>query len=65
MAGSQVGGVKAAQTNKKRYGQAFYVKIGSMGGKKSRGGGFAKDPELARRAGSIGGKKSKRGKAKK
>lgn len=64
MSGSKLGGMRAAETNKKRYGRNFYVKIGSIGGKKSRGGGFAKDPELARRAGSIGGKKSKRGKSK-
>ena len=64
MSGSKLGGMRAAETNKKRYGKNFYVKIGAIGGKKSRGGGFAKDPELARRAGSIGGKKSKRGKSK-
>lgn len=38
-----------------------YQKIGAIGGRKSRGGGFA-DRELARRAGAIGGKLNKRGK---
>ena len=31
-----------------------------MGGKKSRGGGFAANPELAREAGRKGGKKSRK-----
>lgn len=60
MPGTKKGGQKAAQTNKNRYGRDFYVKIGSTGGKKSRGGGFAKNPELARIAGAKGGRASKK-----
>lgn len=68
MAGTKIGGVSASQTNKERYGEDFYKKIGQMGGKVSKGGGFAyehvgKDgltgQERARIAGSIGGKKSR------
>ena len=57
------GGKKAAKRNKELYGDDFYQKIGSMGGKISRGGGFAANPELARIAGAKGGTNSrKRGK---
>lgn len=34
MAGTTEGGKKAAKTNKKRYGKAFYSKIGREGGKR-------------------------------
>lgn len=54
------GGKKAARTNKKLYGPDFYERIGSMGGKKSRGGGFAANPELARIAGAKGGRISRK-----
>ncbi len=64
MSGTKSGGVKAAKTNKKRYGSDFYKKIGTKGGKKGTTGGFAANPELARIAGRKGGKISKRGKAK-
>lgn len=65
MAGTKEGGRKAAQTNKKLYGKNFYAMIGRKGGQNGHDGGFAANPELARRAGAIGGKKSKRGPAKK
>ena len=65
MAGTHEGGKKAAESNKERYGKNFYANIGRKGGKAGHTGGFAADPELARRAGAIGGKKSKRGPAKK
>lgn len=65
MAGTRQGGKKAAEENRKRYGSDFYARIGSIGGKAGHTGGFAADPELARRAGALGGKKSKRGPAKK
>jgi general stress protein YciG len=55
MAGTAKGGVLAAKTNKERYGTDFYKKIGQVGGKKSRNGGFAANPELAREAGRKGG----------
>jgi general stress protein YciG len=61
MAGTSKGAKKAAERNIKLHGADFYARIGAMGGKKSRGGGFA-DRELARRAGAIGGRKSRRGK---
>lgn len=60
MPGTDKGGIKAASTNKKRYGKDFYVRIGSMGGKISRGGGFAANPELARIAGAKGGRASRK-----
>ncbi len=65
MAGTKVGGQKAALTNKQRHGSDFYAKIGSKGGKKGTTGGFAANPELAKIAGRKGGLKSKRGPAKK
>lgn len=60
MAGTIEGGIKAARTNLKRYGPQFYKEIGAEGGKKSRGGGFAKNRELASVAGRKGGIKSSR-----
>lgn len=65
MPGNISGGKKAAATNKARYGNDFYANIGRKGGQNGHTGGFAADPERARRAGAIGGKKSKRGPAKK
>lgn len=66
MSGSVEGGIKARQTNKEKYGDDFYKRLGQIGGHHGRGcGGFAANPELAKIAGSKGGKKSKRGKAKK
>ena len=59
MAGNKSGGIKAAATNRQRYGLEFYKTIGRLGGLKSRGGGFT-DPELAREAGRKGGTISKR-----
>lgn len=61
MSGTREGGLKAAKTNKKRYGDGFYTRIGALGGKKSKGGAFSADPELARVAGRIGGLVSRRG----
>ena len=72
MSGNISGGVRAAKTNKKKYGRDFYQRIGALGGTKSRNCGFASDVvgedgltgfERARTAGSLGGRKSKRGKA--
>lgn len=56
MPGSIQGGIKAAATNKKKYGRDFYKKIGQMGGEKSRGGGFARNAELATVAAKVGGR---------
>lgn len=60
MAGTVAGGKRAAATNKQRYGMNFYRGIGQLGGKLSRGGGFAKNHDLAREAGAKGGKASRR-----
>lgn len=65
MAGTTVGGAKAAATNKKKYGKDFYARIGAMGGKLGRTGGFYANRELARIAGARGGRISRRGKSKK
>lgn len=60
MAGTKVGGTKAAATNKTKHGADFYARIGAMGGKKGRTGGFAANPQLARIAGAKGGRISRR-----
>lgn len=71
MAGTKEGGAKAAATNKKKYGEDFYEKIGAEGGKKGNTGGFAsdvvgKDGLTGRQRASIvgvkGGTKSRKGK---
>jgi len=63
MAGTKIGGVKAAQTNISRHGLDFYRRIGAIGGKNGRTGGFYGNRELARIAGQKGGRISRRGKA--
>lgn len=60
MAGTKAGGAKARETNKKKYGKDFYARIGSMGGKLGRTGGFYANRELAREAGRRGGRISRR-----
>lgn len=60
MAGTKIGGKKAAATNKMRYGANFYETIGRKGGQVSSGGGFAANRELAVIAGRKGGKASRR-----
>ena len=60
MAGTKAGGQAAAATNKARYGEDFYAKIGAKGGELGRTGGFYGRPDLARIAGAKGGKISKR-----
>lgn len=62
MAGTKKGGVEAAKTNKSKYGADFYARIGAMGGKKGKTGGFYANRELARIAGAKGGRISRRGK---
>lgn len=63
MAGTKVGGKAAASTNKQKYGPDFYAKIGAMGGKKGRTGGFYANRDLAREAGAKGGRISRRTKS--
>jgi general stress protein YciG len=63
MAGTKAGGEAAARTDKKKYGESFYKKIGAKGGRLGRTGGFAANRELARLAGAKGGRISKRKKA--
>jgi uncharacterized protein len=65
MAGTKLGGSKAAATNKKKYGADFYARIGASGGKVGRTGGFYANRDLARKAGARGGRLSRRGKSKK
>lgn len=54
MPGTKIGGLKAAETNKKNN-PDFYREIGAIGGKKGRTGGFYANRELARIAGKKGG----------
>jgi hypothetical protein len=69
MAGTKNGGMAAASTNKTKYGADFYAKIGAMGGKKGKTGGFASSKvgadgltgrDRARIAGAQGGRVSRR-----
>lgn len=65
MAGTKAGGLKAAITNKAKYGAEFYARIGQKGGRKGHTGGFAANPALAKIAGAKGGRISRRGPSKK
>ncbi|MDD3480700.1 MAG: hypothetical protein PHW75_00520 [Patescibacteria group bacterium] len=61
MSGTKRGGIKAAETNKKRHGANFYKEIGAKGGLKTGvKKGFAANTNLARLAGQKGGRISKR-----
>lgn len=71
MAGTIKGGKLAARTNKEKYGDDFYVRIGSTGGKRGTTGGFASEKigkdgltgkQRARIAGQIGGTISRKNK---
>lgn len=62
MSGTKSGGLKAAATNKKKFGSDYYARIGALGGKKSTIGGFYANRELASEAGKKGGLISRRGK---
>lgn len=61
MAGTKIGGLKAAAMNKLKYGDDFYKGIGLKGGRAehSKPRGFAANPELAKYAGAKGGRISK------
>ena len=61
MSGTKAGGIKAAATNKKKYGSDFYQVKGAKGGRNGHTGGFASNPALAIVAGKRGGENSRRG----
>ena len=61
MSGTKAGGLKAAQTNKKKHGKDFYARIGAEGGRNGHTGGFYADRKMARLAGALGGAVSRRG----
>lgn len=65
MAGTKIGGQKAAATNKLKRGLNWYREIGRIGGRNGHTGGFAANPELAKIAGQKGGRISRRGPSKK
>lgn len=69
MAGTKKGGALAAATNRKKYGKDFYARIGAMGGRQGRTGGFASNKvgddgltgrQRAALAGAAGGRLSRR-----
>lgn len=62
MSQTKEGGPKTVKTIKAKYGADYYSKIGFLGGKKSKKGGFFANRELARIAGAKGGRVSKKGK---
>lgn len=61
MSGTMAGGLKAARTNKLKYGKSFYKVIGRTGGSKKVKKGFAVSG-LASIAGRKGGLTSRKGK---
>jgi general stress protein YciG len=62
MAGNVLGGKKAAQTNKAKYGENYYKEIGSLGGKAKVPKGFAlMDPKKLSEISGKGGRISRRG----
>lgn len=60
MAGTREGGLKAAATNKKKYGEDFYKIQGAKGGHNGHTSGFKRGSALAREAGAKGGRASRR-----
>lgn len=63
MPGTVAGGLKCAATNKAKYGDDWYKKIGAIGGRNGNTGGFASNHTLAQLAGAKGGRLSRRGKS--
>jgi hypothetical protein len=53
-------GKAAAKTNMEKYGEDFYKRIGEIGGRRGRTGGFFANRELARTEGAKGGRISRR-----
>jgi hypothetical protein len=60
MAGTKEGGKKVALTNKQKYGDDYYKKIGAKGGANGHTGGFYANRTLASIAGRKGGLISRR-----
>lgn len=60
MAGTKQGGKIAAETNKREYGDDFYKRIGSKGGKKGTGHAFGHGKVDPSTAGKSGGRSSSR-----
>lgn len=60
MSATREGGLKAAETNKERYGSDYYKKLGRAGGQAQVPKGVAINGR-AKELGGIGGKLSKRG----
>ena len=60
MGGTRVGGIHAAKVLRDRYGKDYYKQIGAIGGRRSRGGGFASGVADPVEAGRRGGANSRR-----
>lgn len=64
MAGNRIQGIRTAVTNKQKYGEDYYARIGALGGStrtaKTKLKGFGANRELARAAGAKGGTVSRR-----
>lgn len=61
MPGTVMGGLRAARTNKQKYGVDFYATIGRKGGQYKGPKGFAvMEQEKVMEAGRTGGRKSRR-----
>jgi general stress protein YciG len=58
-----LGGKRAAITNKLKYGDDFYARIGAIGGRNGHTGGFYARRDIASSAGRKGGQISRRGAA--
>jgi general stress protein YciG len=52
-----LGGIESAKKIKATYGEDYFAKMGSIGGKISRGGGFTGDNSRAKENGRLGGLK--------
>jgi len=61
MSGTRAGGLRTKETNIAKFGEDYYKRIGSLGGKASGTGGFYANRERAKTVGAIGGSHSRRG----
>lgn len=65
MAGTKAGGLKVVETNKRKYGEGYYQKIGRMGGKAKKSAPFGfqtMDHERLRQVSSVGGRNAQKAK---